>query len=532
MHVLLNIIVICVTVSQLNGFPTLKVDKSRPEENPNLFEGDIILPKRSTSVRGVLRRGNSVAWTNGIIPYEISSGFEPQERAFLVDIMQKMESEIAINNVKCIQFRQRIPSDPYYIVIKEALEGCSSTVGQNTGVDMERTVALDKDICFSQPLIMHELLHVLGFYHEQSRPDRDDYIEIFYENIEPDMIGNFAKYDHTYLDTQNTPYDYDSLLHYNGYAFSSNGEPTILPRDPNVILQRHFDMSPIDIEEVRLFYKCSASGVTLPNIISPVRINQTISSSLTEDSLTFDRRGSNDDLFYYEAYEVYASVEGYYKFASRASIDTYGHFYKKEFDVYNVYENLMEIDDDGSGYPDFQLEAFLETDTKYILVVTTQKPLVTGDYQVIVLNSPSVEIKKLNNIPISTTASPNIISKYSSALTTDSLQFIPHHESETHYYEAIIVTVSHQGTYTFESVSDFDSYGYFYEAMFDPSNSNVDIVEEDDDSAGDGQFSFYDHMSHNQKYILVVTTFDKDEIGAFSITANGPGIVTFSRMNQ
>jgi len=26
-------------------------------------------------IRGVLRRGNSVAWTNGIVPYEISSNY-------------------------------------------------------------------------------------------------------------------------------------------------------------------------------------------------------------------------------------------------------------------------------------------------------------------------------------------------------------------------------------------------------------------------------------------------------------------------
>lgn len=71
-------------------------------------------------------------------------------------------------------------------------------------------------------------MHVVGFFHEQSRTDRDEYVEIQWGNIELSNIGQFGKY--STMNSVNLPYDYDSIMHYDPYAFSRNGRKTIIAR--------------------------------------------------------------------------------------------------------------------------------------------------------------------------------------------------------------------------------------------------------------------------------------------------------------
>ena len=74
----------------------------------------------------------------------------------------------------------------------------------------------------------------------------------------------FVKYDDVTVDTQGTPYDYASVMHYNSHAFSGNGLPTIETVEPFAMIGQRTRMSPIDIQEVRLFYNCQTTGVTYP----------------------------------------------------------------------------------------------------------------------------------------------------------------------------------------------------------------------------------------------------------------------------
>ncbi|XP_077367559.1 low choriolytic enzyme-like [Festucalex cinctus] len=115
-------------------------------------------------------------------------------------------------------------------------------------------ISLQKNGCVNHGTVQHEVLHALGFHHEQVRSDRDNHVEIKFENINPVHRHNFWK-----VKTNNlrTPYDFNSIMHYTKFAFSKNGKPTIVAkRDPNLKFGLSRKMSSNDIKRVNALYKC------------------------------------------------------------------------------------------------------------------------------------------------------------------------------------------------------------------------------------------------------------------------------------
>merc|ERR1711962_754337 len=83
------------------------------------------------------------------------------------------------------------------------------------------------------PLLVHELLHIIGLEHTQHRRDAKDHIKVQWQNIKEWAHGSYRRYPNSRnYKTYNIPYDCSSIMHYAPSFFSKNGRPTMKAINP------------------------------------------------------------------------------------------------------------------------------------------------------------------------------------------------------------------------------------------------------------------------------------------------------------
>ncbi|ETN81287.1 astacin [Necator americanus] len=105
--------------------------------------------------------------------------------------------------------------------------GCWSYVGKQASWKSQ-DVSIGEG-CNVFGIVTHEIGHALGFYHTQSRYDRDDAVEIDFSNIAPDLQYNFAKRTRITENHFGQKYDYGSVMQYNACSFQNSHLQTINP---------------------------------------------------------------------------------------------------------------------------------------------------------------------------------------------------------------------------------------------------------------------------------------------------------------
>lgn len=187
-------------------------------------------------------------WTNGVVPYIIDSSLA-KTRSLIKEGMTEYETR------SCIRFKElESPSGNYLNFFK--CQGCYTYVGMDGG---KQPLSLG-DGCHNIGRILHEIGHALGFYNEDNRSDRDNYINIYWQNIQSSSEMEFQKLQAQ----QNTLYnnfDYNSIMIKGEYAFSKKYNLLKTMEDKNRIynltdpdLKQRLTES--DIYRVNKLYNC------------------------------------------------------------------------------------------------------------------------------------------------------------------------------------------------------------------------------------------------------------------------------------
>jgi len=229
----------------------------KEQENPNLWQGDIVLDP--DEIEKDMKDMTTYASIKGgrwpkTIHYDFESGFPSGGRQAVANAVAQYHKHT------CLRFVEGAVSGAYIQFYSGG--GCSSPVGHRPG--RKNRISLARG-CWRVGTVMHEIGHTIGLYHEQSRPDRDNFVEILWGNIKGGMDFNFKKQRASNIDSLGTPYDYKSMMHYGAYGFGG-GSMTIKTKDPAMqrVIGQRTGPSEIDIKQINLMYCNGDGGGTVP----------------------------------------------------------------------------------------------------------------------------------------------------------------------------------------------------------------------------------------------------------------------------
>lgn len=224
------------------------------------YQGDIVLgtinellSQEDDVLNGVAIDGNSFRWANAVIPYEIGN-FSNAD----IQKINNAAQHISENTNLCVIPRT---NETDYVFVRPANSGCSAVVGKRGG---KQYITLSSGCSFGSTV--HEFLHAAGVYHEQSRSDRDQYVNINFSNVKAGFEHNFQKRESNASDYG--PYNFESIMHYGNFAFRINSQiPTITTIPPGTPIGQRNGLSPGDILTLNSIYPnaCGTPDLVITN---------------------------------------------------------------------------------------------------------------------------------------------------------------------------------------------------------------------------------------------------------------------------
>ncbi|CAF1461593.1 unnamed protein product [Adineta ricciae] len=280
-------------------------------------------------------------------------------------------------------------------------------------------------------------------------------------------------------------------------------------------------VSDLDNRRIQIFDLQKDSCVSVPSIIQT-----TYSSVLTNEHPRFSRNLFHDFTYRYEAIEITVHETDFYILTASSSVDLYGHVYKDDFHRFDPSKNLIAWFGQCCRKDQFKFTLELQANTKYILVVTTYHPKVTGPFSIITYGSHPLNLRLMD-------VEPFIESIHSSQLTEKLPTYDPFCSSvPTFFYEAIQMNVIESGFYTIYIRSNrANTYSNIYKSNFYPSLPLLNLLMDWDAVENRHIDPVTVTLMNDTRYIYVMATSYKNQTTGFWMNIFGRSHVHFQPFN-
>ena len=134
------------------------------------------------------------------------------------------------------------------------------------------TQTIGGSIACTTTTILHEMGHALGLFHEQSRADRDAYVNYMEQNIDKPNHGNFDINGPDSVDSG--LYNYASIMEYDPYSFNRDGvSPTLETNPAGMVLGTTLPQyTSGDIDGIERLYAHAPSAITVDTNPSGLKV--------------------------------------------------------------------------------------------------------------------------------------------------------------------------------------------------------------------------------------------------------------------
>ena len=178
-----------------------------------------------------------------------------------------MEAINEYNNETTLQWIPRTDQTDYVAFWYTAGVVDGATVGDFGGMDI---ASIDTNWPSSVANTLHEMGHTLGLEHEQQRTDAGSYIVVNTQNIAPGWADAWTRLPPSEIKDVG-PYDYNSIMEYNSYAFSANGQP-VATEVKGSLLPANTKLSAEDISTLDSLYPAPAGQAQVPQQVAATAI--------------------------------------------------------------------------------------------------------------------------------------------------------------------------------------------------------------------------------------------------------------------